>query len=110
MPKHNGNPIFRGASGSGAGRGDNAHAQKQYSEVRNMSKETLGNYQDNWNYSHESGPTTMVSSSDMGNVRSDYRDQRKSGVSAQDARTNALRNTLSRGTSYPGASGFEGQR
>ncbi len=32
MPTHNGNPVFRQASGAGAGRGDNAHVEKHGEE------------------------------------------------------------------------------
>lgn len=105
MPTHNGNPVFRGASGANAGRGDNPHPSP-YTRVNAVSAATrktapLTKEEDNaLTAQGKSAPASYGSQTSydvsnagghapgqgMGMVRDNYREQRKAGMTPDQAR------------------------
>lgn len=126
MPTHNGNPVFRGASGANAGRGDDAHGVTPgVTRVYNYSAATRNATpltSDEMTAARERGESAPVangsmSSTDVSNsgglaegegmsmVRSKYREQRKAGMTPDRARSMALSPY-----SYPAATGPGGKQ
>lgn len=121
MTTHNGNPVFRGASGAGAGRGDNAHGVtrvNRYSaatrKAEPVSSEDMsaarakGEYAPVANGSQASVDVSNAGShgpgEGMGMVRSKYREQRQAGMTPDRARSAALNPY-----SYPAGNGPGGK-
>jgi hypothetical protein len=107
MPTHNGNPVFRGANGAGAGRGDDANGVtriNRYSAATRKAEPISSEEQTAARARGEypkvsSGSQASVDVSNAGShgpgegmsmVRSKYREQRQSGMAPDDARSAAL--------------------
>ncbi len=79
---------------------------KGKTEIRDWSKEKDSMIRSRYGYDHPTGPTTIINNSDMPNVRADYRNLRKGGMSTQDARSNSIRNSYYRRSADIGSRGW----
>lgn len=108
MPTHNGNPVFRGASGANAGRGDNPHpspytrvnavsaatrkaaplTKEEHQDLTAQGKSPAASYgsQTSYDVSNAGG---HAPGQGMAMVRSHYREQRQAGMTPDQARYSA---------------------
>ena len=111
MTTHNGNPVFRGASGAGAGRGDDAHGvtpvNRFSASTRKATPEagTAKGSQTSYEVTNSGG---QGPGEGMAQVRSKYKDLRKDGMSPDDARGLATTELAYNAGSGPG--GQQGPR
>lgn len=89
MPTYNGQPVFRGANGSNAGRGDNPNGitpvNRFSAATRKAAPEagTASGSQTAYEVSNNSG---QGPGEGMGQVRSKYKEMRQSGLAPDEAR------------------------
>lgn len=122
MPTHNGNPVFRGASGANAGRGDNPNGPSVVNRFSATTRKAQPITKEEYDSSIAKGETPKSSQGSkaaysvtnsggqaegagMRMVRDKYRESRKAGMSEDDARGRALTEY-----SYPAGTGPGGQQ
>lgn len=108
MTTYNGQPVFRGASGANAGRGDDAHGVTPVSRFSAATRKaapeagTANGSQTAYGVSNNGG---QGPGEGVGQVKSKYKEMRQSGLSPDDARGMATSSLA-----YPSGSGPGGQQ
>ena len=111
MTTHKGQPVFRGASGAGAGRGDNAHGStpvNRFSAATRKAEPEKGTAKGSQTAYEVTNSGGQGPGEGMGQVKAKYKDLRKDGMSPDDARGMATTELAYNAGSGPG--GQQGPR
>ena len=111
MPTHNGNPVFRGASGANAGRGDNAHGVtpiNRFSAATRKAAPEAGTAKGSQTAYEVTNSGGQGPGEGMGQVKAKYKEMRQGGLSPDEARGVATTELAYNAGSGPG--GQQGPR
>lgn len=89
MPTHNGQPVFRGASGYGAGRGDDAHGVtpvNRFSAATRKAAPEAGTANGSQTAYEVTNSGGQGPGEGMGQVKAKYKEMRQGGLSPDEAR------------------------